>query len=84
MVLGAPLTGVGPRYPAAPWRSTLLFRSPLTVVTVLAIPFNIVGPPFGMNVAGIPLAESPHAFWLIVLWVGRITGGAAWLALRRR
>lgn len=56
----------------------------LTFVTVLAIPFNVVGALFGMNVGGIPFAESPHGFWLVVLWVGGVTAAAAWLALRRR
>ena len=29
----------------------------LTVVTVLALPFNVIGGLFGMNVGGIPFAE---------------------------
>ena len=34
----------------------------LTLVTVLALPINIVAGLFGMNVGGIPLAEHPHGF----------------------
>jgi zinc transporter len=56
----------------------------LTFVTVLAIPFNVVGALFGMNVAGIPFANTPHAFWLVVLVISAATGAAAWLGLRRR
>lgn len=39
----------------------------LTIVTVLALPFNIVAGLFGMNVGGIPLAESTTGFWSIVI-----------------
>ena len=38
----------------------------LTLVTVLALPINIVAGFFGMNVGGIPLAEHPHGFWVLV------------------
>ncbi|MFC7418570.1 transporter [Iodobacter arcticus] len=38
----------------------------LTVVTVLALPVNIIAGLMGMNVGGIPLAEHPHGFWMIV------------------
>lgn len=41
----------------------------LTWVTVLALPFNIVGALLGMNVGGIPWGESPHGFWIIVALV---------------
>jgi len=56
----------------------------LTFVTVLAIPFNVVGAMFGMNVAGIPFAHAPNAFWGVVLGVGAVTAVAAWVARRRR
>lgn len=39
----------------------------LTIVTVLALPFNIVAGLFGMNVGGIPLEHGAHGFALIVL-----------------
>ncbi|MFA6262804.1 MAG: transporter, partial [Bacteroidia bacterium] len=38
----------------------------LTVVTVLALPINIVTGLMGMNVGGVPLAEHPRGFWIIV------------------
>ena len=56
----------------------------LTVVTVLALPFNVIGGLFGMNVGGIPFAESEAGFWSIVALVASFTGMAAWLAQRRR
>jgi zinc transporter len=55
----------------------------LTLVTVLAVPFNLIGGMFGMNVAGIPLAGHPHGFAIIVAVVAACTALAAWLALRR-
>jgi zinc transporter len=56
----------------------------LTVVTVLALPFNVIAGLFGMNVGGIPLAEHEGGFWWIVALLASFTGAAAWLALRRR
>jgi len=55
----------------------------LTVVTVLALPINILTGLFGMNVGGIPLADSPHGFWAIVAVLSVFTLAAAWLALRQ-
>jgi zinc transporter len=56
----------------------------LTVVTVLALPFNVIGGLFGMNVGGIPLAEHPWGFWRIVVLVSTFTAIAAFLGWRRR
>jgi zinc transporter len=56
----------------------------LTVVTVLALPFNVIGGLFGMNVGGIPFANHPAGFWVIVGFVATFTGLAAWLASRHR
>ena len=56
----------------------------LTVVTVLALPINIVAGLLGMNVGGIPLAQSPHGFLVIVLIIATFTVLAGWLAFRRR
>ncbi|QDY41414.1 CorA family divalent cation transporter [Candidatus Pantoea soli] len=55
----------------------------LTVITVLALPINIVAGFFGMNVGGIPLANNPHGFLLLVIVVLVFTLVAGWLALRR-
>lgn len=38
----------------------------LTIVTVLALPINIIAGLLGMNVGGIPLAQHPDGFWIIV------------------
>jgi zinc transporter len=56
----------------------------LTVVTVLALPINILAGLFGMNVGGIPLAENPHGFWILVSVVIAFTAVAGWLAFRGR
>lgn len=55
----------------------------LTVVTVLALPINILAGLFGMNVGGVPLAAHPHGFWLVAGLVLAFTAGAAWWGLRR-
>ncbi len=54
----------------------------LTVVTVLALPINILAGLFGMNVGGVPLADNSHGFWIIVAVVAAFTAVAGWLALR--
>lgn len=56
----------------------------LTVITVLALPINIIAGFFGMNVGGIPLASNPHGFMLLVLVVVVFTVIAGWFALRKK
>jgi len=56
----------------------------LTVVTVLALPINLVAGLLGMNVGGIPLAQSEHGFLQVVLLVVTVTALAGWLAFRKR
>jgi zinc transporter len=56
----------------------------LTVVTVLALPINIIAGLFGMNVGGIPLAQAAHGFWVVVAIVASFTVIAGWLAFRRQ
>jgi zinc transporter len=56
----------------------------LTVVTVLALPINIVAGLLGMNVGGIPLAEDPGGFYVIVAIIVSFTVLAGWLAFRRK
>jgi len=56
----------------------------LTVVTVLALPINIIAGLFGMNVGGIPLAQEEHGFWVVVVIVATFTVVAGWLAFRRQ
>lgn len=55
----------------------------LTMVTVLALPINITSGFFGMNVGGIPLAESRHGFLIVVTLVAAVTALAGWWAFRR-
>lgn len=62
--------------------SKVLFA--LTVVTVLALPVNMIAGLFGMNVGGIPLADSAHGFATVVTLVVSITALLAWLAFRDR
>lgn len=56
----------------------------LTVVTVLALPINILAGLFGMNVGGIPLAEDKHGFWILMAIVLAFMVVAAWAAFRRK
>ncbi len=56
----------------------------LTIVTVLALPINITAGLMGMNVGGIPLAESAHGFWLVAGLILSGTSFAAWLVFKKR
>ncbi|MCW5660421.1 MAG: transporter [Burkholderiaceae bacterium] len=55
----------------------------LTMVTVMALPINLVSGLFGMNVGGIPLGEHPTGFWIMVGLIGALTGAIALFALKR-
>lgn len=55
----------------------------LTIVTVLALPINIIAGLLGMNVGGVPLADSPHGFWIVVAVIITFTLIAAWVAFNR-
>ena len=54
----------------------------LTIVTVLALPINIIAGLLGMNVGGIPLADNPFGFWVIAAIVGSFTVVAGGLLFR--
>lgn len=56
----------------------------LTLVTVLALPINIVAGFFGMNVGGIPFGDNPHGFWLLVALVASFTVLAGRWAFRKQ
>jgi zinc transporter len=56
----------------------------LTIVTVLALPINIIAGLLGMNVGGIPLADDAGGFWIIAGIVAAFTVIAGWLALRKQ
>lgn len=55
----------------------------LTIVTVLALPINMIAGLLGMNVGGIPLAEHPHGFWIVVAIILSITAIAGYLAFKQ-
>lgn len=38
----------------------------LTLVTVLALPFDVAAGLFGMNVGGIPLRDDAHGFLIVI------------------
>lgn len=56
----------------------------LTMVTVLALPINMIAGLLGMNVGGIPLAEHHEGFWIVVAIIASFTVVAGWWAFRRR
>ena len=56
----------------------------LTVVTVLALPINIVAGLLGMNVGGVPLAQHPHGFLIVVILIVSFTALAGWFAFRNK
>ncbi|MES2606885.1 MAG: transporter [Pseudomonadota bacterium] len=56
----------------------------LTVVTVLALPINLIAGLFGMNVGGIPLSTSDHGFVVIIVGLIILTAVLGWLALGRK
>src|SRR5437660_1884691 len=56
----------------------------LTVVTVLALPLNLVAGLFGMNVGGIPLAQHRSGFFLVVAPLLVLTAFLAYWGLGRR
>ena len=56
----------------------------LTVVTVLALPINIIAGLFGMNVGGVPLAQNEHGFMIIGTLVAGFMMIAGWFAFRKK
>ena len=56
----------------------------LTIVTVLALPINLVAGLLGMNVGGIPLAEHSDGFAIVVTVVLSVTSLGALFVLRWR
>jgi len=55
----------------------------LTMVTVLALPINLVAGLFGMNVGGVPLASHRHGFLIVVVILLLVTVLLAYVALGR-
>jgi zinc transporter len=56
----------------------------LTIVTVLALPINLVAGLFGMNVGGIPFTEDNGGFFVIVGALMLLTGILGYIALGKR
>ena len=56
----------------------------LTIVTVLALPINVIDGLLGMNVGGVPLAQHAHGFWIVVAIVATFTVAAGWVTFRKR
>src|SRR5262245_55438701 len=57
----------------------------LTMVTVLALPINLVAGLFGMNVGGIPLNQHPYGFFFVLSPLLLLTALLAyWAFVRRR
>jgi zinc transporter len=54
----------------------------LTIVTVMALPINLIAGLLGMNVGGVPLAQHEHGFWVVLGFTAAVTGLVAWLLLR--
>ncbi|MCD2516689.1 transporter [Massilia sp. G4R7] len=54
----------------------------LTIVTVMALPINIVAGLMGMNVGGVPLGQHPHGFWIVLGLIGVFSVAVAWVLLR--
>ncbi|SFU52663.1 transporter [Pseudoduganella namucuonensis] len=56
----------------------------LTIVTVLALPINIIAGLLGMNVGGVPMAGDPMGFWVVAGIVAAFTAVAGWLVYRKQ
>jgi zinc transporter len=54
----------------------------LTIVTVMALPINLIAGLLGMNVGGVPLARHAHGFWIVLGFTATFTAAVAWLLLR--
>jgi zinc transporter len=54
----------------------------LTIVTVMALPINLIAGLLGMNVGGVPLAQHAHGFWIVLGFTATVTALIAWLLLR--
>ncbi len=55
----------------------------LTMVTVLALPINLIAGLMGMNVGGIPLADHRAGFWITLGTIAVLTGAIARFIVRR-
>lgn len=56
----------------------------LTVVTVLALPVNMIAGLFGMNVGGVPFAQQGYGFFVVAGVLALLTALLAYFAFKRR
>ncbi|HEY4200787.1 MAG TPA: CorA family divalent cation transporter [Devosiaceae bacterium] len=56
----------------------------LAAVTVVFMPLTVISGVLGMNVAGIPFADNPHAFWIVALLLGLLGVGTMWWMHHRK
>ncbi|HWA18988.1 MAG TPA: CorA family divalent cation transporter [Devosia sp.] len=56
----------------------------LTAATVIAMPMTVVSGLLGMNVDGIPFAQNPEAFWIVVVLLAAIGTGMVWFMRTRK
>jgi zinc transporter len=56
----------------------------LTLVTVLALPVNLVAALLGMNVGGIPFADSQYGFAVVIVLLAGLTSILAYFTMRLR
>jgi zinc transporter len=54
----------------------------LSAVTVILLPLTVISGILGMNVAGIPYSDNPHAFW-VVFGLLAVIGAAIYVAMRK-
>jgi zinc transporter len=56
----------------------------LTSATVIAMPMTVVSGLLGMNVAGIPFAQNPDAFWFVVFALAAVGTAMVWFMRARK
>lgn len=54
----------------------------LTAVTVILLPLTVISGILGMNVAGIPYSDNPHAFW-VVAGILAVIGTGIYFGMRK-
>ena len=54
----------------------------LSMLTAVLLPMTIISGLFGMNVGGIPLAESPQGFWIVSILAAAVAAAVLYV-LRR-
>ena len=60
----------------------LVMKFLASVTIVMSIP-TIIGGLWGMNVKGLPFAESPYGFWIVLVFTG-VVSFVSWLILKKK